>query len=178
MSDPLAFCTQTVPLDTGSLGLLQRLFLVCDGTLTDILEAAVHEPIALKKLLVSTSPTLLPLDVLDLPVGSALMTRRIVLYGEKSRRNYIYAESLISTERLPPRFRDELVELNTPLGRLWLDFKIESRKELVESSRCFASGIATYLCPDNSHEELLRRSYRVISGGIPLMLITEYVLSV
>jgi chorismate-pyruvate lyase len=173
----VAFCTQNVALETSSLGLLQRLFLVCDGTLTDILEAAVDEPIALRKLLVGTALTPFPVDELDLPPGSALMTRRILLYGEKSRRNYIYAESLIATERLPARFRDELVHHNTPLGRLWLDFAIESRKQLVESSRCFACGIAAHLCPDNSHEELLRRSYKVISGGIPLMLITEYVLS-
>ena len=42
------------------------------------------------------------MDQLELPAGAPLLERKILLYGETSGRSYVYAESLLALDRLPP----------------------------------------------------------------------------
>jgi chorismate-pyruvate lyase len=168
----VGFLAQFDGFDPSSLDPLQRILLVTDGTLTDTLEAAFGEPIGLRKIGAEIAPAREPIPDLDLPSGHALLDRRIVLYGETSERPYIYAESLLALDRLPPRFREELMRSDTPMGRLWSEYRLETWKELLWVTRHRAAEIAPHLQIGADSECLVRR-YRLISGGRPLMVIQE-----
>src|SRR5438128_1395160 len=119
----MAFLEQLHGFNPAGLPLLQRVLLMNDGTLTDALEAAFLEPIALVKLAIDLHDTAHPFPLIDLPAGSAIMERKILLRGETTGTTYIYAESTLALDRLDPTFRDQLVNSKLPLGRLWIDHK-------------------------------------------------------
>ena len=91
-------------IDAGSLDPLQRILLITDGTLTEILEANFLERIRLVKLSQqvttpnSSHTSLAPRD------NENLLERKILLRGASSGRNYVYAESVIALNGLPLRF--------------------------------------------------------------------------
>lgn len=151
----------------------QRVLLVTDGTLTDTVEALYGEPIGLRKVALEIGPAADGSPALCLEPGAEVMQRSIVLYGGRSGRNYVYAESQLALDRLPAAFREGLLETDTPLGRLWSQFRIETWKELLFAGVVVASGKQQCWFPDCSNG-LVKRSYRMISGGLPLMVITEY----
>jgi chorismate-pyruvate lyase len=169
----VGFLAQFDGFDASSLDLLQRILLVTDGTLTDALEAAFLEPIGLRKIALNILAAPAPVDELDLLAGAPLLERKILLYGETSGRPYVYAESLLALDRLPPRFREELMHSDTPMGRLWSEHKMETWKELLTVARHPMNKLAPYLGTTAGADCLVRR-YRLISGGRPLMIIEEH----
>jgi chorismate-pyruvate lyase len=168
----MGFLTQLNGIDFGSLDLLPRLLLVSDGTLTDIIEAAFLEPIELVRIDTETERTSASIEELELEAGAELMRRRIVLRGETSAKNYVYAETLIALEALDSGFRRDLVNSTHPLGRLWVLHKLETRKEILRVWRRPAGDLAE-LFSVGREAPFAARCYRVISGGRPIMLINE-----
>jgi chorismate-pyruvate lyase len=159
--------------DVNSLEPLQRVLLVTDGTLTEILEANFFERIKLVKVSQRIIPATASHALIDPGPGEPLIERKILLQGEESHRNYAYAESLIAVDRLAPSFRDALLNSTTPLGRLWLEHKLETFKELQEVRSQPANGLRQYFeCTEAA--PLLVRTYRVFSAAKPVMVITEY----
>ncbi|MEZ5399252.1 MAG: chorismate pyruvate-lyase family protein [Bryobacteraceae bacterium] len=150
----------------------QRVLLVTDGTLTDTVEALYGEPIGLRKVALGITPASGGPDPLQAPAGSPIMHRKIVLYGEETGRNYVYAESALALDRLPPAFRDGLLNTDTPIGRLWTEFRVETWKELLTAAAIPAGPISRFF-PD-APGDLLTRTYRMISRDEPLMVISEY----
>lgn len=153
--------------------MLQRILLVSDGTLTDTLEAAMLEPILLSKVSINVAPAPAAVPSLELEPGSTIMDRKILLFGATTGRNYVYAESHLAVDRLPENFRRELMESDKPMGRLWSDYRLETWKELLFVAREPVARLAAYF-PYATHDDLLSRHYRLISGGRPLMVINEY----
>ena len=164
-------------LDTSSLDPLQRVLLVTDGTLTEILEATFLERIQLIKVaqqVIHANASHAQLDPgPDPDHKETVIERKVLLRGEASGRNYAYAESLIAVDRLGPTFRDELLESNTPLGRLWLQHKLETFKEL-QAVHCQSANQLSCYFECAAASLLLVRTYRVFSGSRPVMIITEH----
>src|SRR5271157_919405 len=158
--------------DVNWLEPLQRVLLVTDGTLTEILEANFFERIRLVKISQNVISATSSHGLLDPNPGEVLIERKILLQGEGSHRNYAYAESLIAVARLDPSFRNELLDSDTPLGRLWLEHRLETFKELQEVRCQRANGLCRYFECDGA-APLLVRTYRVFSAGRPVMVITE-----
>jgi chorismate-pyruvate lyase len=156
-----------------SIALLQRVLLATDGTLTDVLEAAHLEPVGIRKLSSSIERVATPPAVLEVEPGDRLMHRRVLLVGEQSGRVYAYAESVLAIDRLPPTFRDALLTTDTPMGRLWLAHRMETLKEMLSATRMPIGPLAAHF-PEIADGDLLSRAYRLICGGRPLMVITEY----
>lgn len=169
----MGFLSQLNGFDASSLALLQRVLLITDGTLTDVLEAAFLEPILLVKLANQVKPAETRIDELDLDPGERLMRREILLRGEKSGRNFVYAESQLAVGRLHPQFRDRLVGSTEPIGRLWTEHRIETWKQILEVVRRPAGGLSGYFgCAEDA--ELLGRRYCVFTGGRPTIVTAEY----
>jgi chorismate-pyruvate lyase len=169
----MSFLEQLDAIGGRSLNLLQRLLLVNDGTLTDALEAAFLEPIALVRLSVDVSSASdCPLDLAP-DAGLPVMHRRILLRGSISLRNFVFARSWIALTRLPAAMRSELVESGKPIGRLWSEYRLETAKEVLRFWREPAGELSIHFdgAPDAT---ILARSYRVLQRGIPLMVIAEY----
>jgi oligopeptidase B len=160
-------------VDIDSLSLLQRVLLISDGTLTDAIEAAYLEPIHLVKLGIQSAPAVAGVEALDLKAGEWMMQRDILLRGATSGNNYVYARTLIALDKLDAGLRRDLLESDNPIGRLWVQYKLETRKEILKIWRLPARRLGRYFGHAAS-AGLLARTYRVISGGVPVMVISEY----
>ncbi|NEQ10478.1 MAG: DUF98 domain-containing protein [Moorea sp. SIO4E2] len=159
-------------IDPSKLSTFQRIVLTTDGTLTEILEAYLFEKIRIVKLsegVVSIAQDILPLD---LKVGSEVIERKVLLQGKISRSNWIYAESVIVPDRLEEKYRERLLKSQESIGRLWLEHRSETYKEIVDSGREWAGDVAEHF-KIQPEDKLLSRTYRVFCNKKPIMMITE-----
>lgn len=160
-------------LNLDSIDALQRVLLITDGTLTEILQAWSLERILLVKLMHQVARAPAVNELLQVNEGDEVLERRILLCGEKTRTNYVYAESLIAIDRLGSKFRHDLLHSNIPLGQLWLNHRLETLKEMVSIRGQAAGPLSEHfkIGPDAS---IFVRTYRVFSSALPVMVITEH----
>lgn len=159
-------------LQLSELSVFQQVLLITDGTLTKILETYVGEHLEVMKLSEEMRPEVDGIWCMDLAPGSEVIERKIVLQGQVTNRNWLYAESLIVPERLDPAFREQLITSQAPIGKLWLQYKVETFKEIITTYKEPAGPVARYF-DINPFTPLLCRTYRVLSNRVPTMLITE-----
>lgn len=161
---------------------LQRALLVIDGTVTSFLSAWAMEPIIVRLLgqrssimpgagrLAGAQP--LAADWLDVPAGTPVMERAVLLLGADSQRLFAFAESVICIDRLPAALRTGLESADLSLGQLLLMPGFESRREGLwygrERPAVLPPAVAALTSPD-----FLTRTYRVSAASQPLMVITE-----
>ena len=159
-------------IDPAKLSVFQRIILTTDGTLTEILEAYLSEKIRLVKLSEIIEPISEDHLLLDIARGQEVLQRKILLQGKISRNNWVYAESILVPDRLDEKLKNGLLVSQEPMGRLWLEHRLETFKEIVDSAREPAEDLADYFKIKRS-DKLLSRTYRVFSGRRPIILITE-----
>jgi chorismate-pyruvate lyase len=159
-------------IEPANLSTFQRILLTTDGTVTDILEAYAFEQIKIIKL--SEQMSVLDQDIIamNLKQGTEVISRKVLLQGKISRKTFIYAESILVPDRLDEQFRKALLETKTPIGKVWLEQRVETFKEILETSRESAEGLSSYFGIEPT-DKLLSRTYQVISGNQPAMMITE-----
>jgi chorismate-pyruvate lyase len=157
-------------VDVAALTPLHRALLVNDGTVTRLVEASVLEPVEVDTLDQQT----VEVDDqrwLDLPATpTPVLRRRVAIRGRASGRLYVLAESLLVTSRLPKAFASALSHNPKGLGALIDEMRLSTRRELLwfGSAQTPAwAGDAVIPAP------LLTRTYRIIIGGCPAILITE-----
>jgi chorismate-pyruvate lyase len=160
-------------IDASALTPLQRILLITDGTLTEILEAHFLERIELVKI----SERMLTIAGCGAPLegdaGEAVMERKIKLRGARSGTNHVYAESHVLVDRLEPSLQAELLGTNVPLGRLWRRHRLETWKDLVTIACRPAGELHVHLgCAAES--AVLTRTYDVVSSRRLVMRIAEY----
>ncbi len=159
-------------IDSSKLSPFQKILLVADGTLTNILEAFINEPIGVTKIsekIVSTTADILPLEI---KVGTEVLERQILLQGKTSRRSWLYADSIIALERIEEKFREKLTKSHIPIGKLWIEHKTETFKEIITYALEPAGDLSDYFEIKRA-DKLLSRTYRVFSKRQPIMVITE-----
>lgn len=150
----------------------QRALLVIDGTVTKFIEAYTMEPIEVA--LLDQSERELPEDHawLEVPSGSTVITRQVLLRGRYNHRLYAYAVSLLAVERLPAPVRADLKQHPGGLGRILLEHQLETRREVLwygrERIRCLPEPVGRL-----DEDSFISRTYRIVAGGAPLMLINE-----
>ncbi|EIJ41670.1 4-hydroxybenzoate synthetase (chorismate lyase) [Beggiatoa alba B18LD] len=155
-----------------ALSAFQRILLITDGTLTELLEAYLQEPIHVVKLAetLQASPQAIP--ALEIQQGQGIIQRDILLQGKHSGKNWLYAESIIVPDRLSPEFREQLLTSQVPIGKLWLAHRLETFKEKLSFCTEPAQQRAHHFALEND-DILFSRTYRVFSQGKAIMLITE-----
>ncbi len=153
------------------LSRLQRVLLTTDGTVTHVLEAYESERILVQKLGQSQDSEVAPAEME--PAGPETVMRRcILLQGSQTKETYVYAESVILSDRLERRVAEGLLFTEEPIGRLLLDSRLETFREILDCGREPAGERAQHFGLDES-APLISRTYRVIAGHRPIMLITE-----
>ncbi len=162
----------TSHLNPAQLSTFQRIILTTDGTLTEILEAYLLEKIKVVKLSEETVKTVEAILPLAVQSGTEVIERKILLQGKISRRNFIYAESILVPERLDENLKYGLANSKEPMGRLWLENKIETFKEIIDSGEEAAGSLADYFTME-PEDKLLSRTYIVYSQRQPITRITE-----
>ena len=151
---------------------LQRILLSADGTLTKMLEVYLDEKIGIIKLDEQVIPAPKNIEPLDIKNGNEIIKRTILLQGKKSKQNWLYADSIIALERMEQRFREQLLNSHTPIGKLWLEHKIETFKEIISAQREPAEELGNYF-HISKKDNLLSRTYIVFCRYQPVMMITE-----
>ena len=154
------------------LSLLQRVLLTADGNVGRILENYAGEPIEAVKLEQFSAPFGEEIHALELGADDERLSRRVILRGVTTGRNLLYAESLIAVARLHPMVRSGLLSTSEPIGRLLSTVRAETFREILSSSRTPAAAVSVHFDVGET-DEVFVRTYRIISGGHPLMLITE-----
>jgi chorismate-pyruvate lyase len=144
-----------------------------DTTVTAYLEQLVGEPVDADEvrhvMIIAGMPN--PLEV---GRGHPLLQRTAVLRGRASAQPYVYAESLLVPDRLPPDFLRHLEATSDPIGRILAREGISfTRSPLPPSDR--PNGSQTDGAP-GLDEHLLTRTYRVEVDGVPAMVIGEWFL--
>ncbi len=151
---------------------IQRILLVTDGTVTEILEAYTGESMRLIKLYEELVTLDADLPGLDLVAGQQVLRRKILLQGKMSLTNFLYADSYVALDRLDDWMRHGLLESHKPIGFLMQERKLETFREIVSCGREVADGLAPYFGV-SERDGMIWRTYKVLSGGQPIMLITE-----
>jgi chorismate-pyruvate lyase len=168
----MSFLSRFEHIAPASLGVPQRILLATDGTITDALEALFLEPVGIVKLSSTVEAASEPLSSLDLDRGERVVHRRVLLRGAHTGRTFAYASTELAIDRLPAGLREGILTSDTPLGRLWQQHRLETLKELVSAARVRMGELAAHF-PECASSDLLRRTYRLVAGGRPVMMITE-----
>lgn len=167
-------------LDLKSLPPVLRTLLTTDGTVTETLAALYGEEVGVR--VVSQGFRGLSdgeAPELDAPAGTRVLDRTIVLVGAASGSAYTVARSRIVPGALPRGLELGLLAGREPLGRLMLEHRLETFREVVACGRCAAAavpglaGTAPRALATDADAPVAWRTYRVISGGRPVMSITE-----
>ena len=160
-------------VDSALLTPIERALLVIDGTVTRFLEAYFAEPIDIENIGETRETLRSHHKWLNLPAGEAVVSRRVLLRGRHSGRNYASAASLVVPERVKAAVRKEVGDISQGLGRLLLEGKTEQFRELLWYGKEPPSQLPGEL-RSLATEYSLSRTYRIIVHEEPTMLITEW----
>ena len=143
-----------------------------DGSVTGFLERLVGESIdARAHHHVIVAPAL---NGLNAPEGETLLQRVATLWGRTSGSAYVYAESLIATNRLPARFCHRLESSIDPIGRILDEMGIAVTRNTLVATDAFVTSAP--VGDEMLRDYLLARTYRIDSERKPLMIINEWFL--
>jgi len=159
-------------IEPSSLSTFQRILLTTDGTVTHMLEAYLFEQIHVAKLSEKLVSLTQDIPSMELKKGTEIIARKILLRGSISRKNFIYAESIIVPERLDEKFRNELLKTKSPIGKIWLEQRVETFKEILDSGKEPANDLSNYFDIE-PEENMLFRTYNVLHNRKSIMMITE-----
>ena len=149
-----------------------RTLLVTDGTVTKSLEAFYWEPIDVETVSQAVIQAEGDIGWLDLASGEAIIARRVNLRGRTSGVVYTSANSLIRPNLIPETLRDGLMAGALGIGELIRDCGLETYRELLEI------GVSGSTPPGGQAQPAtgphIHRTYRIVVGGHPAILVTEY----
>jgi chorismate-pyruvate lyase len=155
-----------------SLTRFQRVLLGADGTVTHMLEAYADEPIEAVKLLQELGSSHDGDVALDVAPGTTLLRRRVLLRGVHSGRTLLYAQAAVVPERVGVDVVDGLITTTKPIGRILSEQRTETFRRILEVDREPAGACASYFGVEPT-AAMLYRTYVIVSGRLPIMLITE-----
>lgn len=157
-----------------ALSLFQKILLITDGTVTQLIELYAKESIRVSKIenhIVGNQAAPASVqDILKTGNNHALLKRVILLCGES--KSYLYAESWFVLDRLPQDMRIQLETTNIPIGLLWREARLETYREIIDYRRERNVNATQHLGID-TNTELLSRTYLLFTQGLPLGMITE-----
>jgi chorismate-pyruvate lyase len=143
-----------------------------DGTVTRLLEAYVGEPIVVTKILQAFDTADDGDEDLDLPSGTRVLRRRVLLRGGRSGQTWLYAEAVVAPARLPGTLLERLLCTDEPIGVLLAEDRTETFREILRVNREPAGSCGAYFgCGGDA--EIFARTYRIVTAGQPMILITE-----
>ncbi len=153
-----------------------RILIATNGTLTRILNVVADEEIAVQfiKQKIHHVGAEIP-ECEQLPSGRILQ-RQTLLKGQSSQNPYVAAESLIAIDVLPPTILTSLTKTDRPIGEVIAADRLETFKEAASVWIGELPGWLALAGYCDSRANRIARRYRIISGGRPVIIITEYFL--
>ena len=158
------------------LSIFQRVLLITDGTVTELLEQYLGEAIKVVKLDEGIKKELTQLPHLHQNIINSndhiFLRRETLLQGQQTLNNWLYAESTIVVNNLAPDFRRDLLESHEPIGKLWSKYRCETYKTIVDARKECAGNLAKHF-NIQATDEMISRTYSVYSNKQIIMIITE-----
>ncbi len=159
-------------LNLRALTPFHRALLAIDGTVTKFIEAYTMEPVDIIRLNQETQSLCADHVWLEAPKGTAVIARQVLLRGKYSYTLYAYAVSLIVPDRLQDFIKEGLQVDGEGLGRILYNSRVETYREVLwygkERFEELPAAIRHLV-----GVEFISRTYRIIAGGHPVMLINE-----
>jgi chorismate-pyruvate lyase len=141
------------------------------GTVTEFLESVAKEPVFAEKLdQVETTAT--RRTCLAVEVGHPLIRRVTILRGQRSLRRYLYADTVIVTDRLPVETWERLQQSSDPIGRVLLEHDLTTQRVDLPRRRSDDTGRRSGI----TDGFIYGRRYRLDIGPEPVMEISEWFL--
>ncbi|BBX72815.1 DUF98 domain-containing protein [Mycobacterium shinjukuense] len=153
-----------------------QILIATNGTLTRILNVIANDEIVVQIIKQQIHDSASKIPQLEDPAVGRVLQRDIVLKGRTSGNPFVAAESLIAVDLLPPAVTANLTETARPIGEVMAASRIESFKE---EAKIWRAELPDWLAPHgyrDSPAKTVARRYRVIVGGQPAIIITEYFL--
>jgi chorismate lyase len=153
-----------------------RILIASNGTLTRILGIVADDEIdvqIVEQQVHGMAPRMSGLE--QLPNGRVLQ-RRILLKGRSSGHPFIAAESLIAVDLLPPAITASLTKTEHPIGEVIAASCLETFKDSAKVWIAQPPGWLARAGYQDSEARIVARRYRIIAGGQPVIIITEYFL--
>lgn len=149
-----------------------RALLTIDGTVTKLIEAVAMEPVHIERL--SQTNVTLSADHpwLEAAAGTEVIAREVLLRGARTGTIFAYAPSLLITARLDEEIQEALERHPGGIGRVLLEAKLETRREILWYGREHVGDDPAHPHP-LGEMDVISRAYQVIRGGSPIMLINE-----
>jgi chorismate-pyruvate lyase len=165
------------PLHLGEINLralspFHRALLVIDGTVTKFIEAYTLEPVEVVRLRQETRRLSTKHVWLEADKDTAVIARQVLLQGKYSSKLYAYAVSLIVLDRLGEEVKNRLEIDGDGLGRILLNSRMETRREVLWYGKEHAKGLPGVIL-NLVNGDCISRTYRIIADGQPIMLINE-----
>lgn len=160
-------------VDFRELTSFERALLVIDGTVTRFLEAQKVEPIEIVECGRSKDTLRKDHVWLDVPKGSVVASRRVLLRGGDSGRIHGSAASLVVPERVKEAVGRPVDKIPEGLGRMLLNGRIEQYRDLLWYGKETPSDLPGEI-RSLASEFCLSRTYRIIVNKKPVMMITEW----
>ena len=153
---------------------LQKILLLTDGSVTNLLEVVAGERVEVHTLAqqVVRADGAEAAD-LEIEAGDLINFRVVDLVGSESRRTFVHAVSHTPFDQLRPEFRDDLMAADIPIGRILQRYRMETRREIRDIRPIHADRnlSKTFNVPDKS--VLFSRRYSIIHDQKPLIFIEE-----
>ncbi|MGH8651612.1 MAG: chorismate--pyruvate lyase family protein [Gammaproteobacteria bacterium] len=159
-------------VDLRALSPFQRVLLANDGTVLKVLEAYTLEPVESIRLKQESRQLESDHAWLEAPRGTEVVARQVLLHGRHSAATYAYAVSLLVTARLPADLLCNLAVEQRGLGHVLLNSQIENRREILWHGRERVDDLPEEIARLTGNA-FISRTYRIIAGGQPIMLINE-----
>jgi chorismate-pyruvate lyase len=157
---------------SADVGVVPRILLATDGTLTHILEAYADEPVQLVKLghaLVTDPDTRAQMALGE---HERALRRTILLTGTSSGATFVFADSIVLLDRLPPAVAEGLLETDIPIGKLLYSCRAETYREIIAVGEEHDAAVAAHFGP-RGRGPLLSRTYQIVFEDRPVARITE-----
>lgn len=156
-----------------SLSALERVMVACDGTFTFQLETYLGETIEVEILDYRSAP--LPetaAHLMDAAPQSLFRERKVLLKGARTGRPHVFAHSWVNASALPRPLQSDLEDSPMGIGRLFVDYRLSTYRELLGYFYEDGSEYASFF-PGREKLSFLARVYRVLYNDSVVMLITE-----
>lgn len=159
------------------LSRFQRILLVADGTVTEMLEQYLAEKINVLKIYEKIERDAKQIRARHskfLQSGDLgpVLEREVLLQGQHTLKQWLHAESTIVLNHLVQGFRTDLLASREPIGRLWGKYRVETFKTLLDFEQRPAGRLAEYFGIATT-DTVISRTYDVYSSGKLIMIITE-----
>lgn len=153
---------------------LQKVLLLTDGSVTILLEAASGERVEVRTI----AQEVVPADAtqagrLECAIGDPVNRRVVNLVGARTGRVFVHAVSFTPLDRLEPDAREDLLAADIPIGRILLQHRMETRRELSEVGVVRAGSLLAGIFGLPPDGPVLCRRYTIIHGEKPLISIEE-----